>query len=118
MSPARDLQEAVLALMIPRPAGVWPAVLASLQASAMLAQEPVPAQPPTDGALVHVGYVAHAYNEAPGGAGLLPAALAEARMASLHAELAAGEGYDLEAMKAHAVHVLHELDPSLVVSGP
>ena len=104
--------------MIPRAAGVWLTVHACLPAVTVLAQEPVPSQAPEEGALVHVGYVTEAYYEAPGGAGLLPLALGEARVASQHAELAATQPYSLQTMKAHAVHVLHALDPALVAAGP
>ena len=47
----------------------------------------------------HIGHVADAWNDTPDGQGLLPAALAEARIAAQHAGLAARDTSDLDAMK-------------------
>jgi hypothetical protein len=98
--------------------GTWLAALAIvLPAGTALAQEPTSQPPSIEAPGVHVGYVADAYHEAPGGVGLLPTAIAEAQVASQHAELAAGELYDVGALKSHVMQVLHALDPGLVVSG-
>jgi hypothetical protein len=48
----------------------------------------------------------------------LPTAVAEAELAQRHAALAAGDTSNLEAMKLHAGHVLHAVDPTVVSSGP
>ena len=50
--------------------------------------------------------------------GLLPAAMEEARVASVHAGLAARDPENLAAMKLHAGHVINAIDPSVVTSGP
>ena len=54
----------------------------------------------------HVGHVVNAFNDTPNGQGLLPVALA-ARNTS-----------DLDAMKLHAGHVLHAVDPTAAATGP
>jgi hypothetical protein len=66
----------------------------------------------------HIGHVVNAFRDTPDGQGLLPVALAEARIAAQHAALAARNTSNLEAMKQHAGHVLHAVDPSAVASGP
>jgi hypothetical protein len=66
----------------------------------------------------HIGHVADAFANTPGGRGLLATAVAEAEVAVQHAELAASNATDVDVMKRHAGHVLHALDPSVVASGP
>ena len=66
----------------------------------------------------HIGHVADAWNDTPEGQGLLPTALAEARIAARHAGLAAGATSNLEAMKSHTGHVLHAVDPTAIENGP
>lgn len=66
----------------------------------------------------HLGHVANAFGDTPDGMGLLPAALAEARIAAQHATLAARDPNNLASMKTHAGHVLHALDPAVVMVGP
>ena len=66
----------------------------------------------------HIGHVADAWNDTPEGQGLLPTALAEARIAARHAGLAAGDTSNLEAMKSHTGHVLHAVDPTAIENGP
>jgi hypothetical protein len=66
----------------------------------------------------HVGHVVNAFNDTPNGQGLLPVALAEARIAAQHAALAARNTSDLDAMKLHAGHVLHAVDPTAAATGP
>lgn len=75
------------------------------------AQLPVPPGP----AGVHAGHVANAFDDTPNlGWGLLPTAIAEARIAQQHATLAARQPENLEYMKTHAGHVLHALDPAAI----
>jgi hypothetical protein len=50
--------------------------------------------------------------------GLLPAALAEARIAAQHAALAARDPNNLGNMQTHAGHVIHAIDPTIVMMGP
>ena len=74
-------------------------------------QLPVPPGP----AGVHAGHVANAYDDTPNlGQGLLPTAIAEARIAQQHATLATRQPENLEYMKTHAGHVIHALDPASI----
>ena len=73
---------------------------------------------PAGAAGVHAGHVVNAGPDTPGELGLLPMALAEAKIAAQHAALAARTPADLSMMKLHAGHVLHALDPSIVNVGP
>lgn len=66
----------------------------------------------------HMGHVADGFANTPEGAGLLPTALAEAAVARQHAELALRNTEDLDAMKRHAGHVLHAVDPTKIEQGP
>ena len=67
---------------------------------------------------VHIGHVVNAFAEAPNGQGLLPTAMAEARVAVQHAGLAARNPANLDAMKLHAGHVINAVDPTIVDKGP
>lgn len=78
------------------------------------AKLPVPGGP----AGIEIGFVANTFAEAPVLMGLLPAALAEARIAIQHATLAARQPANLDYMKLHAGHVINALDPKLVTPGP
>lgn len=66
----------------------------------------------------HIGHVLTGFGDTPGGQGLLPVAKGEARVAAQHATLAARTPENLDAMKLHAAHVLHALDPTVVATGP
>ncbi len=83
---------------------------------------PTPPKPliavPPGNAGVHVGHVVNAGPDTPGELGLLPLALLESKIAAQHATLASRAPTDLAAMKLHAGHVLHALDPSIVTTGP
>jgi len=67
---------------------------------------------------VHIGHVVNGFAEAPLLMGLLPAAMAEARIAIQHATLASRQPTNLEYMKTHAGHVIHALDPGVFAPGP
>jgi hypothetical protein len=97
------------------------------QTIAKLTGAPIPGQVATAAAAVtlppgaigaHLGHVMNGFAVTPGGQGLLPTALAEARIAAQHAALAARDTGDLESMKRHAAHVIHAVDPTVVQSGP
>ena len=75
---------------------------------------PVPPGP----AGVHIGHVVNSFNETPTLQGLLPAAMAEARIAITHAGLAGRQLTNLDYMKLHAGHVIHALDPKVITMGP
>ena len=68
-------------------------------------------------AQTHIGHVLDGFNGTPEGMGLLPTALAEAKVAADHAALAA-KGASLQMIQTHAGHVLNALDPMLVAQGP
>jgi hypothetical protein len=78
------------------------------------AKLPVPAGAPG----IEIGYVVNTFKEAPLLQGLLPAAMAEARIAIQHAGLAGRQPTNLEYMKTHAGHVINALDPTIVKEGP
>lgn len=67
---------------------------------------------------VHLGHIVNAFAEAPMGQGLLPTAMAEARVAIQHAALAARNSSNLDAMKLHAGHVINAIDPTIEPKGP
>jgi hypothetical protein len=67
---------------------------------------------------VHIGHVVNGFSETPTLQGLLPAAIAEARIAVQHAGLAGRQPTNLEYMKTHAGHVIHALDPKVIAMGP
>jgi hypothetical protein len=100
------------------------AAVATLTGQPLPGSVPVVATPvatiavPPGAAGVHVGHVVNAFMDTPNSMGLLPVALAEARVAAQHATLATRGTTDLAAMKLHAGHVLHALDPSVVTTGP
>jgi len=75
---------------------------------------PVPAGPVG----THIGHVVNSFNDTPNGQGLLPVAIAEARVAAQHAALASRAPGNLAGLKTHVGHVLNALDPSIVASGP
>ena len=66
----------------------------------------------------HIGHVMDKWNDTPDMVGLLPAAIAEARIAAQHAGLAAKDPSNLDSMKRHTAHVLHAVDPSQIENGP
>ena len=66
----------------------------------------------------HIGHVTDGWHDTPDGQGLLPAAIAEARIAAQHAALAAKDPANLDAMKLHSAHVLHAVDREQIENGP
>jgi hypothetical protein len=66
----------------------------------------------------HIGHVMNAFTDTPKGMGLLPTAMEEARIASVHAGFAARDPENLGAMKMHAGHVINAVDPTVVTAGP
>ena len=90
---------------------------ASVLFALMLAVGAVSAQTP-DGVKTHIGHVQTSFMGTPMNQGLLPTAIAEAKIAAQHAALAVKSNTNLDQMKLHAGHVLHALDPSVEASGP
>jgi hypothetical protein len=74
------------------------------------AQQQTPAQ-------VHLGHLTTKFVNVPSG-GLLQAAQADARVVVQHAGLGAQDPNNLQAMKTHARHIMHAVDPRRVESGP
>lgn len=68
-------------------------------------------------AIAHVSRVSDSFRGTPEGLGLLPTAVAEAEIAHRHATLAAEAPDDLDAIKRHAGHVIHALDPAEMEDG-
>lgn len=83
-----------------------------------LANAPAKLPVPLGPAGTHIGHVVNGFGEAPALMGLLPAAIAEARIAAQHANLASRQPTNLEYMKTHAGHVINALDPKVVTAGP
>ncbi len=67
---------------------------------------------------VHLAHIATAFPGTPNHQGLLPAALADAGTAAQHAALAERATGNLDAMRLHAGHVIHAIDPGIEPSGP
>ena len=63
---------------------------------------------------MHIGHVMNGFSESPSLQGLLPLAIAEARIAIGHATLAGRQPTNLDYMKLHVSHVVHALDPTMV----
>lgn len=66
---------------------------------------------------LHIGHVMTNWRDTPGSRGFLPVAIDEARVAALHAGLAA-KSASLDDIKMHSAHVLHALDPAIEPKGP
>jgi hypothetical protein len=66
---------------------------------------------------LHLGHVMTNWRDTPGTRGFLPVAVDEARVALLHARLAA-KSASLDDLTLHAGHVLHALDPAVEPKGP
>ena len=67
---------------------------------------------------VHIGHVMTGWTDTPEKWGLLPTAIAEAKVAAQHAGFAASKPADLAWVKTHIGHVLHAVDPSVEPKGP
>lgn len=95
------------------PTLVLPALALILVTPPLAAQDREPTEAERE-AGTHLNHIMSAWAEAPEGQGLLALAVAETQIASRHATLAVRSSDQLEAMKSHARHVLHALDPTLV----
>jgi hypothetical protein len=85
------------------------AVLAAAGAAVVAQNSPVQ---------THIGHVMDSFPPTPQQQGLLPVAMAEAATAAQHAAFAAKAGENVDAVKLHAGHVLHAVDPSAEPKGP
>jgi hypothetical protein len=111
---ARLTFDTVIAQLTGQPTPGKVLATAANAAAAAPATLAVPAGP----AGVHIGHVVNGFSDTPNGRGLLPTAIAEARVAIQHAGLAAKNPTSLDAMKLHAGHVINALDPTVVATGP
>jgi len=112
---ARQAFDSVIARLTGQPTpGQVMATAPPARGPAAAATVGVPAGP----AGTHMGHVVNAFSDTPNGQGLLPTAMAEARVAIQHAGLAARNTASLDAMKLHAGHVINALDPTVVSAGP
>ena len=90
--------------------------LAALSAGSLSAQAPAAAAAPA--LSPHVGHVSTSFRDTPEQKGFLETALAEADVAIQHATLGMRDLTNLDAMKRHAGHVLHAIDPTQMATGP
>lgn len=67
---------------------------------------------------VEIGFIVNAAPDTPGRQGLLAVAMAEARTAAQHAQLASRQPANLAYMKMHVGHVINAVDPAIVGAGP
>ncbi len=67
---------------------------------------------------VHMGHVMTGWKGTPGDKGLLPTAIAEAKIAAQHAGFAVKKPKNLKWLKAHTAHVLHAVAPDKIAKGP
>jgi hypothetical protein len=65
----------------------------------------------------HIGHVLDSFNGTPMNMGLLPTAMAEAKIAADHAGFAA-KATTLPMIQQHAGHVINAIDPTIVPMGP
>jgi len=113
-APTRLVFDTVIAQLTGQPTPGQVMATAATARPAAAAAVAVPAGPVG----VHIGHLVNGFSDTPNGQGLLPTAMAEARVAIQHAGLAARNTSSLDAMKLHAGHVINALDPSIVPTGP
>lgn len=110
---AAQLPDSLRIQVIPATADADSAVAPdTLRADTVDAFVPLPPE-----AVAHLDHLTVAFPATPGGAGLLPTGLAEARVALEHARFAAGDSISLAAVTRNVAHVLHAIDPIEVGSG-
>jgi uncharacterized protein DUF4168 len=112
---ARHTFDTVIAQLTGQPT---PGQVMATAATAARPAAPGPVSVPPGPVGVHIGHVVNGFSDTPNGQGLLPTAMAEARIAIQHAGLAARNPSSLDAMKLHAGHVINALDPTVVATGP
>jgi hypothetical protein len=76
------------------------------------------AKAPANMAHAHMGHVTTSWKDTPDKMGLLPTAMAEAKIAKQHAGLALQQPANLAWLKTHTVHVVNAVDPSVEAKGP
>lgn len=66
----------------------------------------------------HMGHVSKSWNDTPEKAGLLPTAIAEAKIAAYHASVIGSKIDNLKWIKTHTHHVLHAVGDTAETKGP
>lgn len=89
----------------------------ALVGAGLCAGRPAGAQS-SSSALAHLGHVATGFDAAPDGRGLAITAAREVNTAMVHANIAAADPMNLDAMKLHVGHMLHALAPASGTKGP
>ncbi|PYS42452.1 MAG: hypothetical protein DMG14_03960 [Acidobacteria bacterium] len=67
---------------------------------------------------LHLGHVMTNWRDTPSNVGFLIVAVADGKVAAIHADLAVKSSNNLDEMKLHAVHVLNALDSGIEQKGP
>jgi hypothetical protein len=67
---------------------------------------------------LHLGHVMTNWRDTPSNVGFLIAALSDAKVAAVHADLVAKSPNNFDDIKLHATHVLNALDSSIEAKGP
>ncbi|NNE84672.1 MAG: hypothetical protein HKN28_11945 [Alphaproteobacteria bacterium] len=76
------------------------------------------AKAPANMAHAHMGHVTTSWKDTPDKMGLLPTAMAEAKIAKQHATLVLQQPANLAWLKTHTGHVINAVDPSVEAEGP
>jgi hypothetical protein len=74
--------------------------------------------PPPNPVHTHIGHVMTQWKDTPSTQGFLPVAVADGKVAAVHAGYMQKAPDNLDSIKLHAGHVLNALDPSLEAKGP
>jgi hypothetical protein len=67
---------------------------------------------------LHLGHVMTNWRDTPSNVGFLIAAISDAKVAAVHADLVAKSSNNFDDIKLHATHVLNALDSSIEAKGP
>ena len=98
-------------------AAIAAVVLAAGSLAAQRGEKPAPAAP-ANPSHTHIGHVMTTWKDTPGSQGFLPTAIADAKVAAVHAGYMQKATDNLDSLKLHAGHVLNALDPSVEAKGP
>jgi hypothetical protein len=98
------------------------AALVAIALSGMLAAQrgsgEKPTGPPPNPVHTHIGHVMTQWKDTPSTQGFLPLAVADGKVAAVHAGYMQKSPDNLDSIKLHAGHVLNALDPSIEAKGP
>lgn len=93
-------------------------VLGAALVGAQAPEKPAAPAAPANPAHNHIGHVMTAWKDTPASQGFLPAAMADAKVAAVHAGYMQKSPDSLDSLKLHAGHVINALDPSIEPKGP